>query len=210
MANVLFELGRQKFLDGFISWSRDDIQVALIDGDDWVENVATDEFFSIIPGGAVVAQSSNFTNKTSTNGVADADDVTLSSVSGDQSELLVIYRAVAAASGTGTSLGTPDGNDIQLITISTGTFVAGHERGYLTISGATGGNNGSFFITEFLTGTTVNVYNPAGANETVAFSWQTDEPLIAYIDTATGLPVTPNGGDITIAWDSGANRIFKL
>lgn len=34
--------------------------------------------------------------------------------------------------------------------------------------------------------------------------------LIAYIDTATGLPVTPNGGDITIQWDNGGNRIFKL
>ncbi len=34
--------------------------------------------------------------------------------------------------------------------------------------------------------------------------------LIAYIDTATGLPVTPNGGDITVSWDSGANKIFKL
>ena len=34
--------------------------------------------------------------------------------------------------------------------------------------------------------------------------------LIAYIDAATGLPVTPNGGDITITWDSGANKIFKL
>jgi hypothetical protein len=34
--------------------------------------------------------------------------------------------------------------------------------------------------------------------------------LIALIDTATGLPVTPNGGDITIQWDSGSNRIFKL
>lgn len=34
--------------------------------------------------------------------------------------------------------------------------------------------------------------------------------LIAFIDTATGLPVTPNGGDITIAWDNGANKIFKL
>lgn len=34
--------------------------------------------------------------------------------------------------------------------------------------------------------------------------------LIAFIDTATGLPVTPNGGDITITWDSGANKIFKL
>ena len=34
--------------------------------------------------------------------------------------------------------------------------------------------------------------------------------LIAYIDTATGLPVTPSGGDITVAWDNGANKIFKL
>lgn len=35
-------------------------------------------------------------------------------------------------------------------------------------------------------------------------------PLIAYIDTATNLPVTPNGGDITVQWDNGANKIFKL
>jgi predicted dehydrogenase len=35
-------------------------------------------------------------------------------------------------------------------------------------------------------------------------------PLIAYIDTATGLPVTPTGADITITWDSGASKIFKL
>jgi hypothetical protein len=33
---------------------------------------------------------------------------------------------------------------------------------------------------------------------------------IAYIDTATGLPVTPNGGDISVTFDSGTNRIFKL
>ncbi len=35
--------------------------------------------------------------------------------------------------------------------------------------------------------------------------------LIAYIDTATGLPFTPaNGGTVNIVWDNGANRIFKL
>lgn len=34
--------------------------------------------------------------------------------------------------------------------------------------------------------------------------------LIAYIDTATGLPVTPGGGDIPVIWDNGANKIFKL
>jgi hypothetical protein len=34
--------------------------------------------------------------------------------------------------------------------------------------------------------------------------------LIAYFDSASGLPLTPNGGDVTIAWDSGSNRIFHL
>jgi hypothetical protein len=35
--------------------------------------------------------------------------------------------------------------------------------------------------------------------------------LIAYIDTATGLPFTPAVSQIVnIVWDSGANKIFKL
>lgn len=34
--------------------------------------------------------------------------------------------------------------------------------------------------------------------------------LIAYIDTGTGLPVTSNGGDITVAFDNGSNKIFSL
>jgi hypothetical protein len=35
-------------------------------------------------------------------------------------------------------------------------------------------------------------------------------PLIFAINVATNLPVTPNGGDITVQWDAGANKIFKL
>jgi len=34
--------------------------------------------------------------------------------------------------------------------------------------------------------------------------------LIAYIDSATGLPVQPNSGDINVAWDNGSLRIFRL
>jgi len=34
--------------------------------------------------------------------------------------------------------------------------------------------------------------------------------VIGYYDTGTLLPVTPNGGDITVAWDNGANKIFSL
>lgn len=34
--------------------------------------------------------------------------------------------------------------------------------------------------------------------------------LFFYIDTATGLPVTLNGGNVTVTWDNGANKIGKI
>lgn len=35
-------------------------------------------------------------------------------------------------------------------------------------------------------------------------------PLICRFDVATGLPVTPNGGDISVVFDNGSNKIFVL
>ncbi len=135
MANALYDLGRQKFLDADIDWLVDNIKVVLVDTATYSVNLATDEFLDDIPVGERVATSGNFATKTSTAGVADADNITFSTVSGDVSEALVIYKDTGAAATS---------------------------------------------------------------------------PLIAYIDTATGLPITPNGGDITVTWDSGADRIFKL
>jgi hypothetical protein len=40
--------------------------------------------------------------------------------------------------------------------------------------------------------------------------FQANSRLIAFIDSATGLPILPNGGDITVAFSSGSNRIFAL
>lgn len=34
--------------------------------------------------------------------------------------------------------------------------------------------------------------------------------LIAYIDTATGLPVASGATQVDVTWDNGANKIFKL
>lgn len=34
--------------------------------------------------------------------------------------------------------------------------------------------------------------------------------LISYDDTPTQLPATPNGTDVTIQWDAGANKIFTI
>ena len=135
MANALYDKGRQAFLEGSIAWLSANIKLALMDNADYTVNLATHDFFDDVTSAGRVAISGNFASKTSTDGVADAADVTLSAVTGDSIESIVIYK-------------------------DTGT--------------------------------------------------ESTSPLIAYIDTATNLPVTPNGGDITVQWDNGANKIFKL
>lgn len=35
-------------------------------------------------------------------------------------------------------------------------------------------------------------------------------PLLAIWDVATGLPVTPNGGDINVTFDNGPDKIFRI
>lgn len=135
MANSLYDLGRQKFLEGAISWSADTIKIVLVDLADYTPDLAADEFLSAVPAPARVATSGALASKTTAAGVADAADVTLTAVTGDISEALVIYKDTGSAATS---------------------------------------------------------------------------PLIALFDTAGGLPVTPNGGDILISWDNGANRIFKL
>ena len=38
----------------------------------------------------------------------------------------------------------------------------------------------------------------------------TSSRLIAYVDSASGLPILPNGGDITVRFSSGASKISAL
>lgn len=52
------------------------------------------------------------------------------------------------------------------------------------------------------TGTMIILYQDTGSSAT--------SRLIGKIDVGTNLPVTPNGGDINVAWSSGASKIFKL
>ena len=137
MANGLYASFKEELLKAGIDLTSVNIKVMLIDATDYVVNLATDNTLDEVTtvAAANVALSGNFTTKTIAVGVFDADDITFSSVTGDESEGLVIFED----SGTDTT-----------------------------------------------------------------------SNLIAYIDTATGLPVTPNGGDINVTWDSGANKIFAL
>jgi hypothetical protein len=47
---------------------------------------------------------------------------------------------------------------------------------------------------------------PTGGADVAASS----QRVIAYFDTGTNLPVTPNGGDITVAWSNGADKIATI
>ena len=135
MSTALYAKGRQGFLDGSIDFDTDDIRAILIDTADYTVDLAAHDNLDDIPSAARVAVSAALSSKTVTDGIADAADVTFSSVSGDSCEAIVLYKDTGAESTS---------------------------------------------------------------------------RLIAYIDSATGLPVTPNGGDITIQWDNGSNKIFKL
>lgn len=48
----------------------------------------------------------------------------------------------------------------------------------------------------------VVLYNDTGVSGT--------SHLIAYLDTGTGLPITPNGGDLGLTWSDGASKIVAL
>ena len=135
MADQIYGKARQGFGEEKFNLTSDNIKIVLVDADDYTVDIDVDEDLADIPAGARVATSGNLSGKSFTLGVFDADDVVLSSVSGDQAEAIVGYLDTGVE---GTSL------------------------------------------------------------------------LIWYADSYTGLPVTPSGGHITVAWDNGANKIFKL
>lgn len=71
-----------------------------------------------------------------------------------------------------------------------------------TAGGAADANDCTFTA---VSGNTINAIIIYKEDSTEATS-----PLICYIDTATGLPITPNGGDIIVTWDNGVNKIFRV
>lgn len=100
MANSLFPKYRQRQLDGSapVEYLTDDIVVIALDNT-YVYDDAH-EFVDDISGTAIVATSGVFTGKTvdtPTPGVADADDVTLVAVTGDDIEYLVIAKDTGSA-----------------------------------------------------------------------------------------------------------------
>lgn len=113
-----------------------------------------------------------------------------------------------------------DTDDIRCVLVDTGTYTVNtstHDF-HDDLSGivATSGNFASKTVTAGVADAadvTFTAVSGSTVEAIVIYKWtgsSATSRLIAYIDTATGLALTPNGGDVTITWDSGANKIFKL
>lgn len=90
--SFMYDKALQGFLEANIDWAADDIRVILVDTGLYTAVEATDEFLTSIAGGARIAVSGSLTGKTTTNGVADAADVTFPTVTGASVEALVVYK----------------------------------------------------------------------------------------------------------------------
>jgi hypothetical protein len=97
MANGMYAKNVTKFLTGGLTWSGN-VKACLIHVASYTVNLATNQFLSDIPGGAIVATSPNLTGVTTfDDGVADADDPTFASVTGSSAEAMVLYQDTGVA-----------------------------------------------------------------------------------------------------------------
>lgn len=97
--------------------------------------------------------------------------------------------------------------DIHYASVPTGARVGMSVASLGSKTATAGIADGADTLFTGVSGPTVGAVVIFGSTATANAS---DWPLIAYIDTATGLPVGPNGGDITVQWDNATNKIFKL
>jgi hypothetical protein len=98
MANALYDLGRQAFLEGSIAYLTDTIKVALVKSS-YTPSTSTHQFYSdLTPGTHVIGTPQTLASKTSTNGVADAADITFTAVTaGSTISYLAIYKDTGVA-----------------------------------------------------------------------------------------------------------------
>src|SRR5258708_19408606 len=81
-----------------INWMSDNIKACLVDLDTWTPTQASDEFLTA--ASVIVATSGNFASKTNVLGACGAANITFSAVSGDQCEVLIIYKDTGSAGTT--------------------------------------------------------------------------------------------------------------
>jgi hypothetical protein len=133
MANALYDSAKAAFLGADIDLLVDDIRVILVDLADYTFSAAHDQLADV-PSAARVAVSGALGTKTTTAGTFDAADVTISGVTGDVSEAIIVYKHTGTESAPliafidtaqdgSTALSfTPNGSDLTVSFDAAGIF----------------------------------------------------------------------------------------
>lgn len=91
MTNAIYPKGREGFAGGDVAWDSDTIKLVAVDSGYTYD--AAHDFLDDVGAGARVATSSAFTTKSITDGVLDADDVTLAALpGGDTITGIVVFQ----------------------------------------------------------------------------------------------------------------------
>lgn len=211
MKSALFDRALQAFLTAEINWSSDTIKAALID----LNDIGTAITGATNATPIVVAANSH--------GLSNGNKVLITGVAGNTAANGVFYVANV----------TTNTFELQTLEGETLTNVAG--TGAYTSGGIAVNMTGLDFLNDVssaIVGTaqtigSKSVTNGVADGGNVTFTAVTGdqcEALLIYKDTGTpstsvlialmaegtGLPVTPSGGDITVSFSDGANKIFRL
>lgn len=111
MASALYPKYKELLLGAGLNLTSLNIKCVVVDGADYTYSSAHDNLDDV-PGAARIATSGNLASKTVTNGVFDAADVTINSVAGDASEIVILYYDSGVES-TSTLIAYIDGLTIQ-------------------------------------------------------------------------------------------------
>ncbi len=129
MANQLYPFGKAHLLGRAtkVDLVADTIKLLFYDASADVYDSAN-EFVAGLTAGEIIARSAALAGKTVTSGVFDADDVTLSAVTGDQFESVIIYKDTGSDATSpliawwDVTAFTPNGGDITVVFNASGLF----------------------------------------------------------------------------------------
>lgn len=125
MANALYPAFKEALLSGSVDLTAMDVKALLVDTADYTYSAAHNDY-NDVPAGAIVDESGVLQNPTITNGILDADDIVVSSVTGDQFEAIILYVILSASplstllmayldTGYANLPCTPDGGDVTIV-----------------------------------------------------------------------------------------------
>src|SRR5216117_385024 len=98
MANTVYDSARALYLTAGLTWSADNVKVALVRGYTFSSSHANLSDITGGGGGTIVATSGNLASKTTTAGVASAANVTYTTVTaGAACAHLIIYKDTGTA-----------------------------------------------------------------------------------------------------------------